>query len=279
MSGTWKVPFSSPLNLRTAFLPTFQMSSVVSVQIGSYFARNVLRELARCLAMFPNLHTLKLDLSIDGLDRAITYGFSPYKSFPQIRSVIMPTACYDLLKYCPGVRYVYNVRQKVLSDHDAFILADFCPLIENICFQIPSTVELLPSLLPRVQDMLTFVTYSCICHFSRDNFLISRTLRYSSLTHITRPSSRYGFFFLVHCSTTIICPRFIWIPSSRIFVIWKLSGWKCIASTWRTARRSYHKWKKPWSAFVGINRRELFFFTTKPRSSSPHRRGRPEFHY
>jgi hypothetical protein len=47
--------------VKNPFLPTFGMSSVVNVVIGDHCVRNVLRELARCLAIFPNLHTLRLD--------------------------------------------------------------------------------------------------------------------------------------------------------------------------------------------------------------------------
>jgi hypothetical protein len=116
--------------------------------ITNYCVRKVLRELGRCLALFPNMHTLKLDHTITtfGLvDQPITYGFGPYKSFPQIRSIMLPGNCRSLLKYVPGARYVYfREPQKALGP----LLPDFaacCPLLENILFAIPSKLTVLPN--------------------------------------------------------------------------------------------------------------------------------------
>jgi hypothetical protein len=129
------------------------MSSVVNIQIGMYRVQNLFRELARCLEKFPNVHTLRVKpyhSSPTVMNRAITYGFGHYKRFPQIRSIIIPLEYYGLLKYCPGVRYVHSVgAEQILSDdYAASILADCCPLMENICLPIPSLVKLLLGLYP-----------------------------------------------------------------------------------------------------------------------------------
>ena len=118
--------------------------------ITNYSVRKVLlRELARCLALFTNMHTLKLDHTITTfgfkVDEPITYGFGPYKSFPQIRSIMLPGNCRSLLKYVPGARYVYfREPQETLGP----LLPNFatcCPLLENISFAIPSTLTVLPN--------------------------------------------------------------------------------------------------------------------------------------
>jgi hypothetical protein len=84
--------------------------SVVNVMIGNYCTRDVLRELARCLAIFPNLQVFRLDHTARRafrklhINQAITYGFGRYKPFPQIRSITIPGACYALQKYFPNAQ-------------------------------------------------------------------------------------------------------------------------------------------------------------------------------
>jgi len=74
--------------LKNGSLLTFEMSSVINVMLGEYSVKNVVQELARCLAIFPNLHTLKLNHTqvAIALCPAIHFGFHRFKSFPQIRS-------------------------------------------------------------------------------------------------------------------------------------------------------------------------------------------------
>jgi hypothetical protein len=84
--------------------------------IGNHCIRDVLRELARCLAMFPNLQVLRLDHTERKafrrvrINQAITYGFGRYKSFPQIRSVTIPEACYASQKYFPNAQMFWLYR-------------------------------------------------------------------------------------------------------------------------------------------------------------------------
>lgn len=147
-------------NLEPLTLLTFGMSSIVNVMIGEYAVRNVVGELMRCLAIFPNVHTFKVNytpLTIL-LREAITRGFSHCKVFPQIRSITVPKECPSLLKYFPGARHVHLIGSaQRLSAHIASLLA-CCPLMEHISLFIPSCVELFPSLLFRYR--LTSVTHS-----------------------------------------------------------------------------------------------------------------------
>jgi len=120
------------------------MSSVVNIMIGDYSVGNVLQELARCLAIFPNVHTFKLNNTklTSPIRQAITRGFSHCKAFPQIRSVTVPKECRSLLKYFPGARHVHIIGSaQFLSAYSASILA-CCPFMENISLFIPSGVEL-----------------------------------------------------------------------------------------------------------------------------------------
>jgi len=87
------------------------MSGVVNVMIGDHCVKKVVQELARCLAIFPNMHTFELNhtkLTVP-LGEAITYGFRLCKTFPQIRSIIVTTDCESLLKYFPGARQVHII--------------------------------------------------------------------------------------------------------------------------------------------------------------------------
>ena len=137
------------------------MSSVVNVMIGDHCVKNVVQELARCLAIFPNLHTFKFNhtkLTVS-LDEATSYGFRPYEAFPQIRSITVPTDCEYLLIYFPGARRVHIIGSlPVQSDNRVSFFATHCPLMENISLSIPSRVEFLSSLLFRYR--LTSVTCS-----------------------------------------------------------------------------------------------------------------------
>lgn len=134
--------------LKNVLLLTFEMSSVVNVMIGDYSVGPVLQELARCLAIFPNVHTFKLSYTQVTmlLRQAITRVFSHCKAFPQIHSITVPKECISLVKYFPGARRVNIIGEsrQALSAYNTSILA-CCPLMENISLVIPSSVELFPS--------------------------------------------------------------------------------------------------------------------------------------
>ena len=124
----------------------FRIISVVNIMIGDYCVKNVLGELARCLDIFPNVHTLKLDhqMSPVTLDRAITYGFGRHKSFPQIRFVTLRPECVSFLSYLPGVRYFYFIAPKASRFEGRLLeLGPCCPLLENICVSVPSIFAVL----------------------------------------------------------------------------------------------------------------------------------------
>lgn len=117
--------------------------------IEDYHVRNVLRELGRCLAIFPNVHTLKLDHTISTvpLDQAITYGFGRHKSFPQIRAITLRPNCDSLLRYgyVPSARYIYFIGPKERQPEAGLLgLGACCPLLENIRLCVPSNIAVLP---------------------------------------------------------------------------------------------------------------------------------------
>jgi len=142
MSSTCQVTFGNfdPSDLRIV--------SVVNIMIGDYCVRNVLQELARCLGIFPNVHTLKLDHKIPPvtfkLDQAISYAFRHHKSFPQIRVVTLPPNCVFFLRYLPSVRYFYFIGPREHQYEGRLLeVGPCCPLLENIRLSFPSNIEVL----------------------------------------------------------------------------------------------------------------------------------------
>ena len=76
---------------------------IVNVILQSYSYDTVLAELARCLALFPNLHTLQ----VLGMRRQeITYKVLKGLTFPQIRTLVVPLTGYHILAACPNVKDV-----------------------------------------------------------------------------------------------------------------------------------------------------------------------------
>ncbi|KAF8968948.1 hypothetical protein BDZ97DRAFT_1754896 [Flammula alnicola] len=132
---------------------------IVNVEIQDYSFKAVLTELARCLALFSNLHTVKLQIvetkwEADAIFRRYSY--------PQIRFVIanLP-GCY-LLNSCPGVRTVYaldvdtSVPLIYQEERNEFLelVVEHCRYLENFSLGIPcEMIDKLPSLFPNLQEL------------------------------------------------------------------------------------------------------------------------------
>ncbi|KDR77414.1 hypothetical protein GALMADRAFT_95156 [Galerina marginata CBS 339.88] len=83
---------------------------LINVEVREYSAPTVLAELARCMALFRHLRTVKLGmypskLRSDRLYTAARKAFSQY-SYPQIEVAILSRSAYPLLRSCPSVRSV-----------------------------------------------------------------------------------------------------------------------------------------------------------------------------
>ena len=62
------------------------MNSYLDIFIGDYSAKTVLAELARCLSLFENLlHTLQIDVDLDGGDPLRKFFKQTWKSFHILR--------------------------------------------------------------------------------------------------------------------------------------------------------------------------------------------------
>jgi len=73
---------------------------LVNLSLGAAFTT-----IGHCFAMFPNLHTVKLDVMRSKTDTPAHNGFKRH-SFPQIRSLTLSSAAFPLIASCPNVRSV-----------------------------------------------------------------------------------------------------------------------------------------------------------------------------
>ena len=106
--------------------------SYLDVFIGEYSFDSVLAELARCLSLFSNLHTVQIDVTLGSrrsLGKIFDRIFNKY-SYPQIRNVFVMPLSQSLIASCPEARRVNFTQQWSLSMQGLHIIADSCPQLE-----------------------------------------------------------------------------------------------------------------------------------------------------
>lgn len=107
------------------------MNSYLDVFIGDYSCNAVLTELARCMSLFPNLHTIQIDApygSRRSWGKTFDRSFKGY-SYPQIRNVFVMFSSQSLLASCPEARHVGS-QQCLLFKTCIQLLIDNCPHLE-----------------------------------------------------------------------------------------------------------------------------------------------------
>ncbi|KAF9466943.1 hypothetical protein BDZ94DRAFT_1319107 [Collybia nuda] len=72
----------------TVTIPDPTLAQIVNVFITNHSSKNVMIELARCLALFPNLHTIQI-LGQDGPEPVIRKAFFGMQ-FSSVRTVVIP---------------------------------------------------------------------------------------------------------------------------------------------------------------------------------------------
>ncbi|KDR77401.1 hypothetical protein GALMADRAFT_245595 [Galerina marginata CBS 339.88] len=83
---------------------------LLNIEVRDFSTQHVLAELARCMALFPNLHSVRLyipsrECSSSKVLSLAQKAFSKY-IYPQIDSVTVSHIAYPLLRSCPSVRSV-----------------------------------------------------------------------------------------------------------------------------------------------------------------------------
>ncbi|KDR79842.1 hypothetical protein GALMADRAFT_136434 [Galerina marginata CBS 339.88] len=109
---------------------------ILNAEVEDYSTPTVLTELARCIALFPNLHLVRLEIlsstrTLDNLTTLVSKSFAPY-SYPQIDHVVVDSeSALSFLRSCPSVRSV-NLMNLKLSGEFGKHLKGICPQLENL---------------------------------------------------------------------------------------------------------------------------------------------------
>ncbi|KAF8816630.1 hypothetical protein BYT27DRAFT_7127478 [Phlegmacium glaucopus] len=109
-----------------------QYVNYVDVFIGEYSFNSVVAELARCLSLFLNLHTIQIDVtsrSKRSLEKTFERTFKKY-SYPQIRNVFFMSLSESLLGSCPEARRIGFTTSWAIPRSSLQRIADNCPRLE-----------------------------------------------------------------------------------------------------------------------------------------------------
>ncbi|KAJ3501529.1 hypothetical protein NLJ89_g9298 [Agrocybe chaxingu] len=104
---------------------------IVNVYVAAYSVRPVLDELARCLALFTNLHTITLDMRIGiqtGQKHPVPGTFDRYQ-YPQIKNVYLGYSASYILPSCPQVRKIFSLGD---NDFKLEMAVNKCPLVVTL---------------------------------------------------------------------------------------------------------------------------------------------------
>ncbi|PBK65156.1 hypothetical protein ARMSODRAFT_892263 [Armillaria solidipes] len=105
----------------------------ISVTLSRFSADTVYLELARCLALLPNLHTLQI--CGVGSSKAL-YEVFHQRVFKSVKTLVFPSNGYIVLSCCPEVRKVACTTSKELMSGGVKTMIKYCEQIESldICF-------------------------------------------------------------------------------------------------------------------------------------------------
>ena len=104
---------------------------VVNVEIGGYAQTSVLAELARCLALFPNMHTVQLKIEETDIRVPQTMIAKPFEGYVyhSVQTVVVSRNILDFLKCCPQARRVDSYESYVSRNFWDAVAAS-CPRLE-----------------------------------------------------------------------------------------------------------------------------------------------------
>jgi hypothetical protein len=109
------------------------VNSYVDIFIGQYSIKTVLAELARCLSLFPYLHTVQIDLFSWSrrrrpMGKFFEQTFKNY-SYPQIRNVFVRYFSESFVASCPQARRI-GFRNLSMSRSCLQTILNNCPHLE-----------------------------------------------------------------------------------------------------------------------------------------------------
>jgi len=112
-----------------------QYVNYLNVSIGQRSIEKVLAELARCLSLFPNLHTVQIDVISSSItlemvsESVIEKTFRKY-SYPQIRNVFVVRSSVPFVASCPQARRVGLEAYRSILNPYRQPVKDNCPHLE-----------------------------------------------------------------------------------------------------------------------------------------------------
>ncbi|KAF9482369.1 hypothetical protein BDN70DRAFT_436274 [Pholiota conissans] len=114
-----------------------QVVNVLDIYITDYSAETVIPELARCMSLMPNLHTVYIDFAFFGAigfhqSSIIIDSFAPYK-YPQIKNANVSLNAFFFISRCPDLKVLHIQRRHLwLRNVPDFLnyIVDACPAIE-----------------------------------------------------------------------------------------------------------------------------------------------------
>jgi hypothetical protein len=113
------------------------VNSYIDVFVGDFSAKTVLAELARCLSLFENLHTVQIESThVESscrptLAKLFRQTFEKF-SYPQIRNVFIMYPTLSLVASCPQARLVGFTRNCSWPDSVLLGILGNCPHLEEL---------------------------------------------------------------------------------------------------------------------------------------------------
>lgn len=102
----------------------------MDILIGEYSMETVLAELARCLTLLSNLHTVQIDVMSSSRGRTIFERTFKKYSYPQIRNAFVMPSSQSFLASCPQARCVGLTRNSFMSASYLQTIMENCPHLE-----------------------------------------------------------------------------------------------------------------------------------------------------
>jgi len=147
-----------------------QYVNYLDIFIGENSAKAVLAELARCLSLFSNLHTVQIDVVRSyGRENQVSFEeifeqtFKKY-SYPQIRNVFVMFLSVSFVGSCPQARRVGFTRNNSMTKSCVETILGKCPHLEELegldyIFWLPDACNLIVNNLPNLRTIQFSTTY------------------------------------------------------------------------------------------------------------------------
>ena len=145
------------------------MNSYLDVFIADHSFDNVVAELARCLSLFSNLHTVQIQIPAGktrSLHKIFAQTFKDY-SYPQIRDVSVMVLSQSFIASCPEARHVNFIKQWTRPPSNTDPMS-YPNLIMNNCPRL-EVLEDFPDILDTVDGCKRTILYPFFSVFQDTN--------------------------------------------------------------------------------------------------------------